>query len=256
MPPAHYSPQEASPLSPAEKRHTRVLRSWTKNVKIFQKFILIPINNNVNRFLGVICFLGLTGPVRMSDDTPLEVDIVEMRPRKSGKFLDSPSEFDHSLTPSTSHDMPHLEPIKQPCILFLTRCGEPRHGRMVATLLDYLRVESYLKEAKEWTFSRHTMQGACPRVHQQNNFRRLWSIRTAVCRVLFQGATEGLFPIRSLWNWFPESVVRRRREDICNLLSLLMKKSLKLPNVSPLSLADKEVADKSELELPPSNCEV
>ncbi|KAJ8891427.1 hypothetical protein PR048_003955 [Dryococelus australis] len=50
------------------------------------------------------------------------------------------------------------------------------------------------------------------------------------------------FPIRSLRNWFPESVVRRKREDIRGLLSLLMKDSLKLPNVSPLSLADKEVS--------------
>ncbi|KAL1131398.1 hypothetical protein AAG570_011015 [Ranatra chinensis] len=59
-------------LSPAEKRHARV-KGWTKSVDLFAKdFIIIPINENSHWFLGIICFPGLLGPVRMSDNTPVE----------------------------------------------------------------------------------------------------------------------------------------------------------------------------------------
>lgn len=59
-------------LSPAEKRHSRV-KGWTKHVNIFEKdFIIIPINEHCHWFLAIICFPGLTGCVRMSDNTPVK----------------------------------------------------------------------------------------------------------------------------------------------------------------------------------------
>ncbi|BES92990.1 Ulp1 protease family, C-terminal catalytic domain [Nesidiocoris tenuis] len=57
--------------SPAERRHDRV-RKWIKNVDLFSKdFIVIPINESSHWFLGVICFPGLTGAVRISDGRPV-----------------------------------------------------------------------------------------------------------------------------------------------------------------------------------------
>ncbi|CAH1402245.1 unnamed protein product [Nezara viridula] len=67
-PPRQSGNQENQKLSPAEKRHARV-KGWTKSVDIFEKdFIIIPINERSHWFLGIICFPGLTGPVRMSDN--------------------------------------------------------------------------------------------------------------------------------------------------------------------------------------------
>ncbi|XP_014277075.1 sentrin-specific protease 6 isoform X2 [Halyomorpha halys] len=67
-PPRQSGHQENQKLSPAEKRHARV-KGWTKSVDIFEKdFIIIPINERSHWFLGIICFPGLTGPVRMSDN--------------------------------------------------------------------------------------------------------------------------------------------------------------------------------------------
>ncbi|XP_063234088.1 sentrin-specific protease 6-like [Bacillus rossius redtenbacheri] len=283
---------DASPLSPAEKRHSRV-RSWTKNINIFhKKFILIPINKNVHWFLAVICFPGLTGPVRMSDDTPLDV-IEESRPRKSGKMAtivldaaeclsdrdeaeseeEDPSDVSEddvssegpgrhvllprslATAPSTSRDKPHPEPIKQPCILiFDSLRGASSHGRVMATLRDYLRVEYRLKMGKERSFSRHTMCGAVPRVPQQNNYTDCGLYVLQYAEAFFKEPLRDYrFPIRSLRNWFPESVVRKKREDIRNLLSRLMRDSsasLKLPDVCPLSIADEEVAGRQEAAVP------
>uniref|UniRef100_A0A1B6JN05 Ubiquitin-like protease family profile domain-containing protein n=1 Tax=Homalodisca liturata TaxID=320908 RepID=A0A1B6JN05_9HEMI len=68
------NPVENDPTaSPAAKRHSRV-KSWTKNVNLFTKdFIVIPINENSHWFLAIICFPGLTGPVRFSDNTPIDL---------------------------------------------------------------------------------------------------------------------------------------------------------------------------------------
>ncbi|XP_063614095.1 uncharacterized protein LOC134787271 isoform X3 [Penaeus indicus] len=58
-------------LSPAEKRHARV-KSWTKNVDIFEKdFIIIPINEHAHWFLAIICFPGLDSPIRICDGQPV-----------------------------------------------------------------------------------------------------------------------------------------------------------------------------------------
>jgi Ulp1 family protease len=54
----------------AEKRHNRV-KSWTKNINIFDKdFVIIPINEYCHWFLAIICFPGLKGSVPFSENTP------------------------------------------------------------------------------------------------------------------------------------------------------------------------------------------
>ncbi|XP_068221307.1 uncharacterized protein [Palaemon carinicauda] len=68
-------------LSAAEKRHSRV-KSWTKNVDIFEKdFIIIPINEHAHWFLAIICYPGLSGPVRVSDGQPISRTAAD-RPKK------------------------------------------------------------------------------------------------------------------------------------------------------------------------------
>jgi len=81
------NPVENDPTaSPAVKRHSRV-KSWTKNVNIFNKdFIVIPINENSHWFLAIVCFPGLTGPVRFSDNTP-----IDLPGRKKKKIEDTAS---------------------------------------------------------------------------------------------------------------------------------------------------------------------
>lgn len=63
-------------LTAAQKRHARV-KTWTKNVNIFDKdFIIVPINENCHWFVAIICFPSLDGCRSMLDNrtvTPQEI---------------------------------------------------------------------------------------------------------------------------------------------------------------------------------------
>lgn len=65
-----------STLTAAQKRHARV-KTWTKNVNIFEKdFIVVPINENCHWFVAIICFPSLDGCRSMIDNrtvTPQEI---------------------------------------------------------------------------------------------------------------------------------------------------------------------------------------
>lgn len=59
-------------LTAAQKRHQRV-KSWTKNVNIFEKdFVIIPINEQSHWFLAIICFPGLKGPLTIEGNVPVK----------------------------------------------------------------------------------------------------------------------------------------------------------------------------------------
>ncbi|XP_076053442.1 uncharacterized protein LOC143032481 isoform X3 [Oratosquilla oratoria] len=69
-------------LSAAEKRHSRV-KSWTKNVDIFEKdFIIIPINEHAHWFLAIVCFPGLNGAIRISDGMPVDTPACAQKPQR------------------------------------------------------------------------------------------------------------------------------------------------------------------------------
>lgn len=66
-------------LSPAQKRHARV-KTWTKNVNIFEKdFIVVPINENCHWFVAIICFPSLEGCRSMIDNRTLNPQQIKKR---------------------------------------------------------------------------------------------------------------------------------------------------------------------------------
>ncbi|KAG5874832.1 hypothetical protein JTB14_009289 [Gonioctena quinquepunctata] len=74
-------PAELNPtLTSAQKRHARV-KTWTKNVNLFEKdFVVVPINENAHWFLAIICFPGLDGS-QTWDGKPYKIE-VKSRPKK------------------------------------------------------------------------------------------------------------------------------------------------------------------------------
>lgn len=59
-------------LTAAQKRHERV-KSWTKNVNLFDKdFIIIPINEQSHWFLAIICYPKLNGPYTIEGHKPVK----------------------------------------------------------------------------------------------------------------------------------------------------------------------------------------
>ncbi|CAG5040142.1 unnamed protein product [Parnassius apollo] len=72
-----------SSLTPAQKRHARV-KTWTKNVNIFEKdFIVVPINENCHWFVAIICFPSLDGCRSMIDNRTVTPQEIKKRERRS-----------------------------------------------------------------------------------------------------------------------------------------------------------------------------
>ncbi|PNF29866.1 hypothetical protein B7P43_G09538 [Cryptotermes secundus] len=122
-------PVEDDPkLSPAEKRHSRV-KSWTKNINIFQKdFIIIPINEHCHWFLAIICFPGLKGSVRFSDDTPIVVPPVtktkKVVQKKNAAAVEECVKGTTLQIGSTT-----ITPVKPTATITLDTCGEEGSDR-------------------------------------------------------------------------------------------------------------------------------
>ncbi|KAJ8910989.1 hypothetical protein NQ315_010818 [Exocentrus adspersus] len=75
-------PAELDPsLTPAQKRHARV-KTWTKNVNLFEKdFVVVPINENAHWFLAIICFPGMDG-CQTWDGKPFKLEPTRSRKKK------------------------------------------------------------------------------------------------------------------------------------------------------------------------------
>lgn len=97
-----------SNLTPAQKRHARV-KTWTKNVNIFEKdFIVVPINENCHWFVAIICYPSLDGCRSTIDNrlvTPQEIRRKERRPSMQiGNTTITPLNKQEQLTLSCDSD--------------------------------------------------------------------------------------------------------------------------------------------------------
>ncbi|CAB3221398.1 unnamed protein product [Arctia plantaginis] len=88
-----------SSLTPAQKRHARV-KTWTKNVNIFEKdYIVVPINENCHWFVAIICFPSLDGCRSTIDNSPVAPQAVKKRERRSSMQIGSTT-----ITPLTKQE--------------------------------------------------------------------------------------------------------------------------------------------------------
>ncbi|KAJ8985564.1 hypothetical protein NQ317_011524 [Molorchus minor] len=76
-------PSELDPtLTAAQKRHARV-KTWTKNVNLFEKdFVVVPINENAHWFLAIICYPGMDG-CQTWDGKPYKLEVQSRRKKKA-----------------------------------------------------------------------------------------------------------------------------------------------------------------------------
>ncbi|KAK8741250.1 hypothetical protein OTU49_002576, partial [Cherax quadricarinatus] len=127
--------------------------------------------------------------------------------------------------------------IKQPCILIFDSLTGANRARIVATLRDYLMVEHRLRKGTEKVYNRDTMKGACPRVPQQTNYSDCGIYTLQFAESFFEHPLKDYtFPIRTLTEWFPQEVVRGKREAIAKLIANLMEQHN--PNHSFITLPD------------------
>ncbi|MCL4126167.1 UNVERIFIED_CONTAM: hypothetical protein GTU68_054165 [Idotea baltica] len=89
------------------------------------------------------------------------------------------------------------------------------------------------------------MQGACPKVPQQNNFSDCGLFTLQFAQSFFERPVKDFtLPIRCLSDWFKQDVVGRKRESVANLIRSLMDEhkpnhGITLPPLSFSSIRDK-----------------
>ncbi|KOB73014.1 Sentrin/sumo-specific protease senp7 [Operophtera brumata] len=258
-----------SALTPSQKRHARV-KTWTKNVNIFEKdYIVVPINENCHWFVAIICFPSLEGcrkrrssmlignttitPMTKQEQLTLNCDSDNLSERDEAEAdesdLDMQCDSDEEeekveVKVEVPVNIKRTEPIKQPCILIFDSLAGASRSRVVATLRDYLTCEYQAK---------------------QNNFTDCGLYLLQYVEQFFKDPVlDYAIPIKQLSNWFDEIVVTRKREEISNLLKTLMHKfnpdsHLALPDITFPTLNGKLIEpeegndDSSENEKGSSN---
>ncbi|PSN57920.1 hypothetical protein C0J52_00233 [Blattella germanica] len=233
-------PVEDDPkLSPAEKRHSRV-KSWTKNVNIFEKdFIIIPINEHCHWFLAIICFPGLKGSVRFSDNTPVVVQNVKKvkkaLPKKNSGAIEDCAKGAVQIGSTT------ITPIKPPCTTITLEPCEDGSDRDEAEADDDEMEQGTSEEEdngvanppetpeKHPLFSEPTLEeppAPPPKLPAKSKSGKPDPIR------------DYNLPLKNLVTWFSEELVSGKREEIQKLLLRLLEKnnvdieSLNLPKLS------------------------
>ncbi|KAG8237674.1 hypothetical protein J437_LFUL015562, partial [Ladona fulva] len=127
----HHPMELDSTTSPAEKRHARV-KSWTKNIDIFEKdFVIIPINESAHWFLAIICFPGLEGCVRMSDGVPVKLPPPQPKKYKKTKVEMQKSEVENKEVPPQTCIMKSIQ-IGSTTITPITPPGPSTSNLMMA----------------------------------------------------------------------------------------------------------------------------
>ncbi|XP_020622881.1 sentrin-specific protease 6-like [Orbicella faveolata] len=235
--------------STPDRMHSQV-RTWTKNVDIFEKdFVIVPINESSHWYLAVICFAGQENPAYVNEinddeetDTKGEATDTETGTEEElerGDYDDDEEDFDFSPLAAL-----RKKPVKrqskkslskqiiksQPCILVFDSLGGSR-TRCMLNLRNYLKCEwrERKKEPASRIFDKDTIKGNHPKVPQQDNFCDCGVYVLQYMESFFEDPiTDFTLPIRKP-NWF--SSITQKRTDIRQLIYTL-KASAEIDGVS------------------------
>ncbi|XP_054570025.1 sentrin-specific protease 7 [Eptesicus fuscus] len=212
-------------LSMAQRRHKRV-RTWTRNINIFNKdYIFVPVNESSHWYLAVICFPWLEEAVYEDFPQTISQQSQAQQSQHNNKTIDkdlrttsvlSLGTVDSQST-ETSMSIPK-KVCKRPCILILDSLKAASIQNTVQNLREYLEVEWEVKRKTHREFSKTNMVDLCPKVPKQDN--------SSDCGVYLLQYVESFFkdpivnfelPIH-LEKWFPRHVIKTKREDIRELI--------------------------------------
>uniref|UniRef100_A0A674BTW2 Ubiquitin-like protease family profile domain-containing protein n=1 Tax=Salmo trutta TaxID=8032 RepID=A0A674BTW2_SALTR len=238
--------QRKTPCSedlPVKKRRHNRVRTWTRNVDLFQKdFIFVPINESAHWFLAVICFPGLEDLQQepLSPHSPFPAWLEEAESSLDKCFLmdyTSPNPMSLFFSPpgSSTRGQPGPEcneseqqdsadvssqstTCKQPCILIMDSLGGHVRSGVVKILQEYLEVEWEVRKGSLRSFSEDSMRGSNPQVPQQDNYSDCGVYLLQYVESFFQNPPKDFEPPMDLKEWFPLMLVKRKRADIRKLV--------------------------------------
>ncbi|XP_031436764.1 sentrin-specific protease 7 isoform X2 [Clupea harengus] len=247
--------EDSTSTTAEHRRHQRV-KTWTRNVDIFSKdFLFVPVNQENHWYLVVICFPGLEEPqceafqgpavVRASGEEGSSEAPPEPQAQEASPDAPAPSEADRetmepieesSSSPPDCTEKTCKRPkvCKRPCILIMDSLKLSIHKRVVKLLREYLQVEWEVRRGVCRDFSPEVMVGSSCKVPLQDNSSDCGLYLLHYAETFLQDPVVHFdLPLR-LERWFPRQQVRRKRDEIRNLILRLCRfQSGMMGNVVP-----------------------
>ncbi|KAM4731208.1 sentrin-specific protease 7 isoform 2-T3 [Anableps anableps] len=223
-----------------QRRHQRV-KTWTRHVDIFDKdFLFVPVNQEAHWYLVVICFPGLDEPQvedwvgesqgqdeaqqckGSNDHTEI---LVRLEP---GDSMETETE---SCQDEVTKDTPPSCPVscteqtclrrnvcRRPCILIMDSLKLSSHERICKLLREYLQSEWEVRRGSSRDFGLDQMKSSHCQVPLQDNSSDcgLYLLQYVEC-FLKDPVVHFDLPLQ-LRKWFSRQVVRKKRDEIRNLI--------------------------------------
>ncbi|KAG9268495.1 sentrin-specific protease 6-like isoform X1 [Astyanax mexicanus] len=241
--------QDTPGLSVQEKRHNRV-KTWTRHLDLFEKdFIFVPINQLSHWYLAVICFPGQASPCSTMDSSgneeSMEYTPSPSHPNPMSLFYRQPAsehlsrrsvsigEMDEGFCFVSDHDSDddiqyngtsrNVFNIasKQPCILIMDSLSCRSKPTVVKILQEYLEMEWLVKKGTRRSFANGSMNGWSLQVPQQDNHTDCGVYLLQYAESLIMNPPQILHPGVDLSEWFPQTLVKKKREKIKRLINRL-----------------------------------
>ncbi|XP_071003332.1 sentrin-specific protease 7-like isoform X6 [Oncorhynchus clarkii lewisi] len=249
--------EDSTSVSAQRRRHQRV-KTWTRHVDIFQKdFLFVPVNQEAHWYLVVICFPGLEEPQCEEGSSPASLrgtggekpDEAQAEEEASGsKKLNGISEVTpESISTDNQDKLPvtvsngvvqsesvlqpppgpldctektcHRETIcKRPCILIMNSLKFSLHERVFKLLREYLQSEWELRRGSVREFSSEQMRGSHCKVPLQDNSSDCGLYLLQYVESFLQDPVVHFELPLCLERWFPRQQVRRKRDEIRDLV--------------------------------------
>ncbi|KAL7059101.1 hypothetical protein AAHC03_013919 [Spirometra sp. Aus1] len=243
-------PDNSSPDQLSMARHSNVAK-WTRRVDLFSKdYIIIPINENLHWFLGLVCYPWMAGMVSYTKlYEAFAFDLCQLNP----EFVD----VDHIHVGQVDIGQEELTVLPSdkkgeafdrwrrrrlawlrrrginamPCILLFDSI--PSHSRVsnLHVIRNYLQAEWNVRRSERdgpLHFNKDTIRGFSPRVPSQSNL--------VDCGIFLLHYVEMFFrkPVKSytkdyfqneMSSWFCSETLGQKRSVIRNLIQQLRKRS-------------------------------
>ncbi|XP_030284561.1 uncharacterized protein LOC115588248 isoform X4 [Sparus aurata] len=238
-----------------QRRHQRV-KTWTRHVDIFKKdFLFVPVNQEAHWYLVVICFPGLDetrfeawdGPNSQTGMSQSGTD--EFQDQEAAQGSKSPT--DTSETPPTPPTLNHTDGVdtdtedapeestkdlkpgpvscteqtcqkktvcKRPCILIMDSLKRSLHERVFKLLRDYLESEWEVRRGSTREFGPEQMQSSHCQVPLQDNSSDCGLYLLQYVESFLKDPVVHFDLPLQLERWFPRQQVRRKRDEIRDLV--------------------------------------
>ncbi|XP_015240870.1 PREDICTED: sentrin-specific protease 7 isoform X1 [Cyprinodon variegatus] len=222
-----------------QRRHQRV-KTWTRHVDIFEKdFLFVPVNQEAHWYLAMICFPGLEEPLQEDwlgeSQGPDEAkECKSSDPAETLERLDPSdgvnTETENHLDESTKDPPPPCRVscteqtcrrrtvCKRPCILIMDSLKLSSHERICKLLREYLQSEWEVRRGSSREFGPDQLKSSHCIVPLQDNSSDcgLYLLQYVEC-FLKDPVVHFDLPLQ-LQKWFPRQVVRKKRDEIRDLI--------------------------------------